>query len=238
MKSLKLLIFTAALAGSLSSAQAAFVISASPGPFVPSFRDPAGMDAGNTTWFGWGSGSFDGSTDNELIDNPLPTLGTGGLNGTLAQVGALDILSSSNNIYVGTAQPEALLLGVPTNGTVGTGFTTLIIQGRTAFGAYNTDMLPSFGAINGILPTGVTGVNSTTAGQFFVKYELPGNAASYSIPINLPGGNGISINQLVVDTQWSANGFAADLALVPEPTGAALLLLAGLSLGRRRRSSY
>lgn len=212
-------------------AQAQFIISTATGTFEPSFRGDA-----NTTWFGWGPGSFDGATDNELIDNPAVTIGGGGLDGTLNQVGTADIISSGNNIYNGFSADENLTLTIPIDGTVGTGFTTIIIQGRMAApqGAYAT--LPVFSDLAGASPTVVSGVDSNNFGQFWVKYEIAGNASSYSPNIFLQGFTHISIGELVVDTQWSSTGYASDTAAVPEPSAFAFLACGGLlALGRRLR---
>lgn len=215
--------------------------------FVPSFRDLTNSDAGNTTYFGWvisGTvGPFDGGANNELMENPAPNAGVGGLDGSIDQDGTQDILAGSNIIYNGTnGRQETLSLTVPTNGSVGmSGFTTIIIQGQTFTGspAANTIVnYPSFSSINGISPTFVIGLNANgTApagqGQWWVKYELPGNQASYDvdIAINNTGGNPVplTIQSLVVDTKYSTEGYAPDTAAVPEPS-TWLMGLAGLGL--------
>lgn len=209
---------------------APFVIAGSPGVFTPSFRGAA-----NTTYFGWGSGSFDASVDNELIDNPPTTVG-GAAGAALNQVGTTDVLSSSNNIYASSGN-LSLEITTPTLGTPGTGFTTLIVQGRTAFGGFPGGANnPVLGAINGVLPTTVIGTNGANAGQVWSKYELSGNQASYVIP--LTGGANVSLNTLIVDAQWSSVGFAADSAIAPEPATISALGAAGCALlGRRRRAA-
>jgi hypothetical protein len=201
-----------------------FVIQSSPGLFTPSFRDNTNADLGNTTWWGWSPGSFDQPVDNELVDNPPVTLGIGGLDGTLNQVGTNDILSSSNNIYTGSFAGEVLSLGIPTNGTIGTGFTTIIVQGRTAFGGWNVTP-GSFADLGGVSPTLVFANNSAGQGQFWAKYEIVGNAAFYSLDWTMP--NFTSVAELTVDTQWSSSAYAPDVAVVPEPS-TWLLVCAGL----------
>lgn len=203
-------------------AHSQFVINTSPGLFTPSFRDGSNADLGNTTYWGWTSGSYDQSLDNELVDAPPVTLGTGGLNGSLNQVGSNDILSGSNNIYTGGFANEVLTLGIPTNGTPSAGFTSIIVQGRTAFGGFN--VTPGlFSSIAGVAPTLVFGNNAAGQGQFWAKYEVPGNAASYSVDWSMP--ELTSVAGLTVDTQWSPTGFATDTAAVPEPSVWILVVL-------------
>lgn len=239
-----------ALIASASLSQAQFTIQSSPGTFTPSFRDGTHSDLGNTTYFGWGPGSFDGGTNNELMENPSPTLGVGGLDGTLNQVGTADILSGTNNLYIGTnGRTETLVLNVVTSGIVGlAGYTTLIIQGLTnsAAGYGNpSDLLfnyPVFGSINGVAPEFVIGLNASNYGQWWVKYELPGNQASYDINLTVTNTGGptmpLTLTQLEVDTLYSATGYAMDTAAVPEPS-TWTMLLAGVGmvtyLNRRRR---
>ena len=218
--------------------------------FAPSFRDLTNADLGNSTYYGWGPQTFDGTTNNELIDNPAPSLGLGGLNGTLGQLGTADILASSNNIFIFTpGRTETLTMQIPTNGTPGLdGFTTIIIQGMTAgTGAGLLTYVPIFAPINGISPTFVSGLNSQGFGQWFAKYEIPGNAAVYNLTATVSNlastpeegqSTALSIATLTFDTQYSTIGYAPDTAqAVPEPASIGLLGLGGLALVRRRRGS-
>jgi hypothetical protein len=214
MKKLFCLTLVGALAANIASAQ--FVINNSVGLFDPSFRGLA-----NTTWFGWGSGSFDGASNNELIDNPATTIGTTTLGVSLTQSTAFDILSSGNNIYTSTAGATDLLLSLPTSGSLGSGFTTIIVQGKTAFGGFG--VAPFFNDIAGVSPIFEVGDNATASGQFWAKYEIAGNLSSYNLAITLAAVSFTSIAELEVDTYWSATGFAADIAVVPEPSALALV---------------
>lgn len=231
-----------------TAAHAEFNISTGVGPFAPSFRDLGNLNANFTTHWGWGPGAFDGPTNNENIDLPPVTLGIGGVDGTLSQGTDLrDIVSSGNSIYTFTftsaGNPMNLQFGVPTNGTPGSGFTTIILQGMTMnFGSDTTfpDDSFIFPDVAGISPAVVIGQNNAAPfklGQFWAKYEIPGNAANYNIDLSLAA-NHVSISRLEVDTQWSATGYAPDTAVVPEPS-AALLTVAGSAalILRRRRSS-
>lgn len=242
-------IFAAALVvGSVAHAQVIFRIDTAPDLFVPTFRDLTNADLGSTTFYGWAEGTFDGGAPNELMENPAPTLGLGGLNGTLDQLGTADILSGSNNIFIGVVRSETLTMQIPTTGIPGLdGFTTIIIQGRSLKQGDGTGFLtslPQFGQINGISPTFVSGINAgdgtDKAGQWWAKYELPGNSALYNLSIGVANAGSqstpLSIAQLTVDTVYSPTGYATDTALVPEPATFGALALGGfVMLGRRRR---
>jgi hypothetical protein len=225
-------------------------ISTATGLFVPSFR---GVSA-NTTWFGWGSGSFDGATEDDRIDNPVITIGTAAPGVSLTQVDpAQDIVSSTNNIYTGqgpNSQTADLTLVIPTAGVTDSGFTTIIIQGLTLppGGPSNPDTLiqnhPIFGDItvgsDTYSPEFTIASNATGTGQWFVKYVIEGSTPTYTVDIHLPGGLGsegflpISISELVVDTVWSDQA-AGDTVVVPEPASFGLLGLAGAAMVLRRR---
>jgi hypothetical protein len=233
-----------------SSASAAFVIYEGSGLFAPSFRGESG-----TTYFGWSSGTWDGNPPPAVgepdpspdIVNGTPSINPGGLPGTafLTQGTSIDLVSGSNNIYsdVTTINGAGLQLHVPTLGVVGTGgFTTIIIQGSglsgTMFGFGGA--LDGFGfTIDGLAPEYVITKNTTGTAQWWAKWELTGNQASYTIDINgqygSPGGSVLSVTNLQVDTLFSNTGFASDSAIVPEPSAALLSLLGAVALLRRRR---
>jgi hypothetical protein len=206
---------------SLPATAATFEIESASGLFTPSFRGGA-----NSTWFGWAPNTFDGAPNDELINSPAPTIGTAA--GTLVQNNSDDVLSGSNNIYSGIGVLD-LTVTAPTAGTLGQGFTTIIVQGRTLFGGFGVD--PVFGDISGVSPTYVQAINSASPspqGQFWVKYEIPGNLTSYDINIGAAANSHISLGELVVDTFWSADAYAPDLAAVPEPNSIVVLALGSL----------
>ena len=250
-------IFQALLAGTLliicAATHGQMVIQDATGLFTPSFRSTGIADANATTWFGWqgnldadpfDNNGFDGATNNELIDNPAVLLGAGGRDGSLVQVGTADILAGSNNVFAGDPLSNSLeahlTLQIPTNGTVGGGFTTIILQGTGSITGSGATAFPIPGVIAGVSATFISGVNAAGLLQWWARYEVPGNADSYTVDIHLPAGanvNPVSIRQLVADTQWSNTGYAQDTVVVPEPSTAALCL--GLSLVgclRRRRA--
>jgi hypothetical protein len=228
--------YTGLLLAAATPVLAQFDIATSTGLFDPTLRGAA-----NTTWFGWGPGSFDGLTNDEIIDNPAPTLGTTtvGLSFNQSPTGN-DILAGSDNIYSSTAGATDLLFSIPTIGTVGLGYTTIIVQGRTAFGGFDT--APSFGDIAGVGPSFTYDSNANGADQFWAKYEIPGNAASCDLVIGIAPSSFTSIAELEFDTFWSAGGYAADTVAVtpvPEPGSVALLGLGAACVGvvLRRRAA-
>lgn len=234
----------------------ASVISEATGLFQTSVRADS-----YANWFGWSSGTFFGSpvplSSSRILNNPAPTLGNIGLaqgvgfyqNDRTSTPFTL-IGSSSGNIYTGNnygqgKQAYATLL-VPTLGTPDSGYTTLILQGKTmtADGVYSTAQTlaqnyPLF-SLNGITPFAydfVIGPNAANQAQWWAKFEIAGNSASYQIDVVFPGGAGttpISISEMTVDSYWSSSLYAPDTAVVPEPNTMWLLGigLVGLALGR------
>lgn len=248
MRFAKAVLLVATIGISAGVARADFMINSTPWLFVPSFRAD-GHQAGET-YFGWLSGQWDGNPDTPApnVDtlnlvpsvNPqsLPT-GPGGANFTQNVVA--DIVSGSDNLFSSSTASVDLNLNIPTDGTPGTGFTTIIIQGRglgSGMGVLNHVL---FGQINGQSPTIAMTQNalSPAAKQWWVKYELPGNDPLYTVQIT--GGPGasvtfpISVNELLIDTYWSPTGFAADTASVPEPATVGMLAAGAAMLMRRSR---
>ena len=238
----------------LGALHAASVISEATGLYVPSYRLNA-----NTTYFGWSEGHFFGqpvpASSIRILNNPTVSFGN---------VGAADgvqffqndrnaspfvmIGSSAGNVYTGSGpigKEASATLVVPTWGTPGTGFTTIILQGRTipAGGFSSLETLvgnfPVF-TVAGIVPTdfAIAG-NAANQGQWWAKFELPGNSSIFEVNIRFPGGSGttpISIAEMSVDTLWSSAGYASDSA-VPEPTATSLIFAAamGWTWVRRRK---
>lgn len=225
------------LAFGISAAHAEFIINSSTGLFTPSFRGNT-----NTSYFGWlGGGTNTGFDSNlsdetlagEVINNPTPNLGTPPATWGLVQQELVDVLSSSNSIYNMTTAPVNFDLTTSSTGGSG-GFTTIIIQGRTAFGPFPSSSAIQFGTVEGVNPTFAIGDNAGGGAQFWAKYEIPGYLGSYTIPFTLTQ-TSVSIAEMTVDTQWSSSGFAPDTAVVPEPASLSAILTGSAMLLRRRR---
>lgn len=214
----------------------------------PSFRGQA-----ETTYFGWNEGQFFGQpvppTASRILDNPAASFGNVGSgegvelyqNDRLASPFVM-IGSTAGNIYTGdraVGKQAAATLVVPVSSAApGSGFTTIILQGRTTTaGGFSTlDLLlsnyPVFSSINGVIPDFVIAGNAANQGQWWAQYNLPGSAATYAIGMTFPGGVGttpVSIAGLSVDTYWSSSGYA-NVGAVPEPSTAALLVAAAAGL--------
>lgn len=226
----------------------------------PSFRGQA-----NTTFFGWNEGQFFGQpvppTTFRILNNPVTSIGNVGL-GEGVELYQNDrssspfvmIGSSVGNIYTGSGpvgkQAFATLVAPTAPGVLDSGFTTIVIQGRTTTaGGFSTlesltSNYPVFSSINGINPTFVISGNAANQGQWWAQYSIPGSAASYSIGLTFPGGAAttpISIAGMSVDTYWSDSAYA-DVSAVPEPSTIAMVLTGGVLLSlsswyRSRRHS-
>lgn len=199
------------------------------GILEPSFRGP-----GDTTYLGWdefGIGGF-----GTPINNNSPDIGTG--TGSIVTTNGEDHTPISSNYYsfFGSVAED---ITFETAGTPGAGFTTIIIQ-AVSFGQpgpFGSTLL--FGNIDSSSPTVLQTVNAAGLAHLWAKYEVPGNEASYgfSLSSDLDTDSHVAIDQLVIDTYWSLNGYAPDVAIsTPEPVAACLatLVLGVLGISRRR----
>lgn len=185
--------------------------------FTPSFRGDA-----STTYLGWDS--FGERADTVLNDS-TPDVGTG--SGSFVTTNGEDHQSGSLNYYTGGGS-VAEDISFATDGTTGSGFTTVIVQASTLFGGWGSEI--DFGSIDGVEPSLVVqATNAMGSGQLFVKYELPGttDVETFSIGQEL-GGDPTSFGLFVVDSVWSPSGFAADTAIATPEPAAVLLTLLGL----------
>jgi hypothetical protein len=208
----------------------------------------------NTTYFEWSDGRFFGLpiplSSNRVLNDTPPNLGVSSnvqfYQNDRAATNFVLIGSSSGNIYTGSGpigkQAAATMVAPTAPGVLDSGFTTLVIQGRTlTAGGFSTlDTLisnyPVFSSINGVAPSFVIAGNATNQGQWWAQYNLPGSASNYTVGWTFPGGAGttpISISGLSVDTYWSDTGYA-NVGAVPEPGTIALLGFAGLALAAGR----
>jgi len=237
----------------------ASVISEATGLFQTSVRGDS-----HEAWFGWSFGTFFGApvplSSSRILSNPAPTLGTIGLaqgvgfyqNDRYSTPFTL-IGASSGNIYTGNnygqgKQAYGTLL-VPTLGTPESGFTTLILQGKTltADGVFSTPQnlaqnYPLF-SLNGVTPFAydfVIGPNAANQAQWWAKFQIAGNAPTYQVDIVFPGGVGttpISITEMTVDSYWSSTQYAPDTAVaVPEPSVGWLVEAGLVALMNSRRN--
>lgn len=204
---------------------------------------PTGRAGANSTYFGWELFGNDGDgTPGGVVNDTSTDIGTNPGGVRIITINGQDHTPFSSptaaaNIYTfeGTLAEDVT---VTTAGTIGIGFTTLYIQGITAFQGNPTYFsgTPSFSAINGVLPTYVSGLNANGVEQFAVRYDLPGNETNYTFSMT-GSAQHFSLVRLVVDTFWSPTSFHGDtLAATPEPSRAMLLIggLTGLITRRRR----
>lgn len=217
----------------LPSQAAVFKIDLGPGLFTPTERGNS-----NTTYLGWDTFDKDpttgapGNTSDGVISDSTPDIGTG--TGSIFTTNGEDHISSSLNYYSSSGS-VAETINFNTDGTPGSGFTTIIAQGITSFGPFGSTI--QFGDILGITAVLVQATNTATnKGQFWAKWEVPSNQLSYSFDISTPSSSFVSFDKFTVDTIWSDTGFSADTAVIPEPSS--LLLSAagviGVLLVRRR----
>lgn len=174
---------------------------------------PSTRGGANTTWFGWETFNNIGGRSVPINDS-TPDIGTTTLSGANFQTttSGVHVLSSGNLYTANDSLTEQLT--IPTNGTVGSnGFTTIIVQIESAvgFGAFSDTI--TFGSIGGVDPTVVQALNTKNGGtgQIWAKWVVPGNQASYTIPVTGPVGVGhFSFDRVLVDTAWSLSSSAGD----------------------------
>lgn len=197
---------------------------------------PATRGNPHTTYFGWEQfNEVPNRPSPNTIDDAKPDIGTTTLSGarfrTLGVNDSMNVLqppvrriSSSGNFYSGSSPNGSSLseqITVPSNGVVGAeGSTTIYLQ-ISSFASQpdigNPTSLPNFFlALGGNAPTEVTRtmINSNANGYVFAKWEVPGNAATYTIDITGSGASGgvsFSMDRVVVDTVWSPTSATTDV---------------------------
>lgn len=192
--------------------------------FTPSFRGDA-----STSYLGWDVFGDPGDT---VLNDTTPDLGTG--TGSFVTTNGEDHQSGSFNYYssFGSVSEDVTF---STDGTNGSGFTTVVVQAKTLFGGWGTDI--EFGPIDGVAPTQVLqAINANGSGQLFAKYELPGTADSKTFAISSGAASMVSFDRFAIETVWSPSGFANVSAIAtPEPAAALLGLIGLVGLGIRRQ---
>ena len=198
------------------------------GTISPSFRGDSG-----TTWTGWDTWDDAGAGD-QVINDSTPDLGDPD-GGSFVTTNGEDHISGSFNYYAGSGS-VAETVTFNSDGIVGTGFTTVIMQGHTLFGGFGAELTLS--DVGGVSPEVVFGTNANGQGQFWAKYEVPGNVANYSVDFSSGPFSRVSLGIFEVDTQWSSEAFSRDsVQAVPEPSSALFGLLGISALLRRKRRS-
>ncbi|MEM9420446.1 MAG: PEP-CTERM sorting domain-containing protein [Planctomycetota bacterium] len=207
-----------------------FDISASTGPFTPTFRGGP-----NSTYVGWDVFGPPGGAPT-VINLSAGDLGTDG--GTFVTNNGEDHLSGSGNYYsAGGSVDETITFTDPAPVTAGSddGYTTVIVQARTLFGGWPADPALTFSDIDGFSASLVQG-NAPGAAQFFAKYEIEGSLTDAEFTIT--GGGNTSFAVFTVDAYWSDTAFAADTAVIPEPASLILVATGGVfAFARRRRDN-
>lgn len=173
-----------------------------------------------TTHFGWETLNDIGSRvmGTSVIDDSTPDIGYTTTAGARFQTtnGEGHLLGSGNLYFLGGTLAERIT--VPTNGTVGAnGSTTIILQIVSSAGnpsGENAFAGPITATIDGVAPTMVAqGVNSTGTGQYWAKWQMAGNQATYLIDLAGPPNQAhFSFDKVIVDTLFNsaASAFQGD----------------------------
>ena len=182
---------------------------------------PSSRGSVNTTYFGWDTFNDIGG-ENQPINDVTPDLGTTAAGVSFVTTNGEDHISSTRNFYIGSGT-LAEQVTVATSGTEGVaGTTTIIAQAVTAFGGFPAAI--TFSAINGVSPTVVQVTNAAGKGQVWAKWDLPGNAASYSFTVTGPSGqSGYSFDKFIVDTEWRTSGAHPDVMRATTPASAHIM---------------
>lgn len=176
---------------------------------------PTTRGQANTTYFGWDTFCEVGF-DNVPINDSTPDIGTTTSGVSFVTTNGEDHISSSRNLYVGFGTLSEQVT-VVTDGTVDTGFTTIIAQAITAFGGFPSSNL-SFSAIEGVTPEVIVTTNIAGKGQAWARWKIPGNKASYTFTVTGPTGqSGWSFDKFVVDTYWNATAYQPDTVSAGNP---------------------
>ncbi|GEP41834.1 beta strand repeat-containing protein [Brevifollis gellanilyticus] len=172
-----------------------------------------------TTHFGWETFNDIGNRTfmTSVIDDSTPDVGYTTTAGARFRTTNGQGHTNGNLYFIGGTLAEEIT--VPTTGTVHAtnGFTSIILQISSAAappieGANSAFADVITATIDGVPPTSVVqGVNSTSTGQYWAKWNIPGNKATYTIVISGPSGQAhYSFDRVTVDTAFSATAFQGD----------------------------
>lgn len=187
---------------------------------------PSTRGAVNSTYFGWDN--FEDPAPGTFLSDTTPDLGDTEIVGVKFETtnGQLHRASSSGNFYSGhsgTAE-VAEKVTVVTQGTVGEeGQTTILVQ-MIGSGAFPSGAVWTFGDINDVSPEVIQGTNAANLGQVWVKWVVPGHAASYEFTIGSVPGQHMSFNKIVIDTFWSDEEQPGDTMILEEPAAIAYIM--------------
>lgn len=150
--------------------------------------------------------------------------------------------SSSGNYYSGFNTFDFMndTITGQTRGTTGTGFSTVVLQIRSAVGNLNPDLLASItGSSTFSLVKELYEVTGTNEGIYWFEWTAAGGGLNYAINMTSDYAH-VGVDSFSVDSYWTAGSSAvtSGVTAAPEPTRGLLMLLAmGAVVLRRRRAA-
>ncbi|MEN3941081.1 Ig domain-containing protein [Prosthecobacter sp. SYSU 5D2] len=197
---------------------------------LSAMAEPSTRLQANTTYFGWDN--FEDPAPGTFLNDTTPDIGDTGIAGVRFETtnGQLHRAASTGNFYSGSSSATAEIaerVTVATNGTVGAeGTTTIIAQLVASSGNFISQW--TFENINDVAPQVIHGVNALGRGQVWVKWVVPGNAATYEftiggVPHAMFGNAHMSFDKIAIDTYWGPEA-QEDTMILEEPAAIAFNL--------------